>query len=152
VIIACVCTGCKRFRTQAVVSIVSLIDLSFMENGISGISRDPYECPSDCGARGVGCHARLGVFQAGAGRRAISVERLPPSALQVLWHALMPHAFTIAFDVWDDDAACEVVVVGANTGSFFGLQKNIMSVLGLNRSIRHSLGCHSPSVSSSPVR
>jgi hypothetical protein len=38
VIIACVCAGYKRIRSQATVSIVSLIGCSFNENGITGIS------------------------------------------------------------------------------------------------------------------
>jgi hypothetical protein len=39
------------------------------------------------------------------------VERLPPSALQALRHELTPYTFAVAFDVWDDDAVCQVVEI-----------------------------------------
>ena len=64
-IIACVCAGYKRIRSQAIVSMVSLIDRSSEENGIAGISEHSYE--SD------GCRPDIGVMK----RRSASRDPVP---------------------------------------------------------------------------
>ena len=45
-----------------------------------------------------------------APRRAV-VERLSSGVLQPLRNALTPYTFTVALEVWDDDAACQVVEI-----------------------------------------